>query len=389
MSEDFYRNLKAIENFAGIIDPNHYSPVPEDWYVVITDVVNSTQAIEEGRYKDVNTAGGLAAMALSNLYKNMEHPYVFGGDGVTFLIPGTKVDDVRSIMVDTKRKVGQFFDLTLRVGMVPVSDLLQLGTSISVSKWKVSEFYYQAIFKGSGVDKAEELVKAIDSPYLLMIDEPTPVEANFEGFTCRWKDIPSDKGETVSIIIKENPNANANFNLFASFQKLESILGGIEEYHPINNKTLQMAGSPKTLLREATVSAGSRKGIIRLFHLIKIYLQSLVVKFAMVTGLPLKGSFYTLRDLKQYNIQSSDFRKFDGSLKMVVSISPKKRALLEDFLNQLEAKGSILYGIHISNRALLTCLMHSGSASEVHFVDGADGGYAMAAKMIKEKLTIA
>ena len=31
----------------------------------------------------------------------------------------------------------------------------------------------------------------------------------------------------------------------------------------------------------------------------------------------------------------------------------------------------------------MTCLMHVGSAREVHFIDGADGGYALAAKMLK------
>jgi hypothetical protein len=37
----------------------------------------------------------------------------------------------------------------------------------------------------------------------------------------------------------------------------------------------------------------------------------------------------------------------------------------------------------------MTCMVHSASSGEVHFVDGADGGYAMAAKMLKAKLRTA
>ncbi|MEP0899817.1 DUF3095 family protein [Nodosilinea sp. FACHB-13] len=38
------------------------------------------------------------------------------------------------------------------------------------------------------------------------------------------------------------------------------------------------------------------------------------------------------------------------------------------------------------DRALMTCLVFERSGREVHFVDGADGGYALAAKPLKEKL---
>lgn len=383
MRENFYRDLKPIESFSEIINSSVYSSVPNDWWVVITDVVNSTQAIEEGRYKDVNIAGGLAAMAISNLNQSMEFPYVFGGDGVTFLIPDSMKDDVRSVLVDTKRKVGMFFDLNLRVGMIPVMEILKTGESILVGKWKVSDYYVQAILKGRGVELADSLIKEVDSPYLLMIDEPTPIQANFEGFTCRWQDIPSQNGETVSLILKEN---NTSKDIAESFRELEKILGSENEYHPITAKTLNVSQSPKILSKEATVTAKSKKGVKKFLALIRIYLETWIVRFAVFTGLPLKAYFYMLRDLKQYNIQSSDFRKFDGSLKMVVSLTPEKRIKLESYLESQEREGNLFYGMHISNRALLTCLMHSESSSEVHFVDGADGGYAMAAKALKGKL---
>ena len=45
----------------------------KDWYIIITDVVNSTEAIENGRHKDVGTAGH-AAMAVADTLSDLDFP---------------------------------------------------------------------------------------------------------------------------------------------------------------------------------------------------------------------------------------------------------------------------------------------------------------------------
>ena len=45
MTDDFYPSIQPVESFES------YSPLPADWAVVAADVVNSTRAIREGRYK--------------------------------------------------------------------------------------------------------------------------------------------------------------------------------------------------------------------------------------------------------------------------------------------------------------------------------------------------
>ncbi len=52
-------------------------------------------------------------------------------------------------------------------------------------------------------------------------------------------------------------------------------------------------------------------------------------------------------------------------------------------LEKARIEGRIFYGLHITDRAMITCLMHTGAGHEVHFVDAADGGYAYAAKQLK------
>ena len=54
---DYYARLPMFDGFASVMDPARYQPLPDDWMLGLTDVVSSTNAIEEGRYKAVNTAG--------------------------------------------------------------------------------------------------------------------------------------------------------------------------------------------------------------------------------------------------------------------------------------------------------------------------------------------
>jgi hypothetical protein len=79
--ETFYVDLSVLEDFAQVADPAHYTPVPEDWLVAVGDVRNSTGAIEEGQYKEVNVVGGSLIAATLNVVGPHSIPYMFAGDG--------------------------------------------------------------------------------------------------------------------------------------------------------------------------------------------------------------------------------------------------------------------------------------------------------------------
>ena len=51
---EFIANLPSFTRFSDVADPLRFIPAPQDWRVYCCDVVNSTQAIREGRYKAVN-----------------------------------------------------------------------------------------------------------------------------------------------------------------------------------------------------------------------------------------------------------------------------------------------------------------------------------------------
>jgi hypothetical protein len=85
-------------------------------------------------------------------------------------------------------------------------------------------------------------------------------------------------------------------------------------------------------------------------------------------------------------VTNTDFRKFDDNLRMVISGSVVQGQNLKQYLEKQYRNGILVYGIHISDRALMTCVISDYSLHHVHFVDGSDGGYAMAAKALKEQL---
>jgi hypothetical protein len=70
----------------------------------------------------------------------------------------------------------------------------------------------------------------------------------------------------------------------------------------------------------------------------------------------------------------------------VLSGTAGQRETLITFLEERRAVGELVYGLHAARGALMTCLIFKRQGEHVHFVDGAEGGYALAAQQMKEQL---
>ena len=89
----FYRAIVPFDDFSQITDPRVYHALPDGWWIGLTDVTGSTQAIAKGRYKQVNMAGAAAISAVMNALDSREFPFVFGGDGTSFAVAGEQLLD--------------------------------------------------------------------------------------------------------------------------------------------------------------------------------------------------------------------------------------------------------------------------------------------------------
>jgi len=142
----FYSDLSSFCEFTQFTDESKFTEVPCDWSVVITDIKGSTQAIKEGRYKDVNTIGAASIIVVRKCLKDFDFPFVFGGDGATLLIPNSHVAKVCEDLSALKALSQQNFSLGLRVGVVSVAHLNELGYSLEVGKFELTAGRSIAIF---------------------------------------------------------------------------------------------------------------------------------------------------------------------------------------------------------------------------------------------------
>jgi hypothetical protein len=121
--------------------------------------------------------------------------------------------------------------------------------------------------------------------------------------------------------------------------------------------------------------------------LLRIRLEVVLTNYLIRHQISFRRGSKDLSQVREDDVLSSDFRKFDGTLKMVVACTPGGRKLVTDTLEAMRVRGEVFYGAHVSNRALMTCLIHYSSGREVHFVDAADGGYALAARAMKRQIS--
>jgi hypothetical protein len=83
-------------------------------------------------------------------------------------------------------------------------------------------------------------------------------------------------------------------------------------------------------------------------------------------------------------VANADFRKFDDGLRMTLDCTTEFADALEARL--AAAEPFVLWGVFRQEAAQVTCFVPSATQrGHVHFVDGAGGGYTMAAKAMKAR----
>ena len=158
-TNNFYKNLKQIDDFSKIMQDSNYSLIPNDWYVIVSDIKNSTKAIENGMYKQVNFVAALTIIGILNIDKEEDFPYVFGGDGASLLIPPSLVEKSKKVLIEASKKAKEAFDLELRIGVISIKEIEKRGCFIEITKLQITNDYAQAIIRGNGLELAEELLK--------------------------------------------------------------------------------------------------------------------------------------------------------------------------------------------------------------------------------------
>src|SRR5260370_5675485 len=94
-SDAFYGSIPVFRGFSSLMDPALYLPLPDDWSIGVADIVESTRAIAEARYKAVNMAGAAVIAAVTNALDGRGFPFVFGGGGARLAVSPRRVPRYR------------------------------------------------------------------------------------------------------------------------------------------------------------------------------------------------------------------------------------------------------------------------------------------------------
>lgn len=383
--EAFLRELPEISEFNQLFDTQRYAPVPRSALIVLTDVRGSTSAIEAGRYRDVNALGVASIIAVCNAMRDLELPYVFGGDGATLIIPRGRRLAAERALRGVRKMAQSAFDLELRTSIVPVADLMANGHVARVARYRPSPHTWLAAFSGTAFSQAERWAKEGASGQRYEVNAEGESEASFEGFECRWQPLGSRRGNTVSLLVMalssdEAARAQTYRDVLRAFDRIVDA----PQCSPVSTARLTFSGFWGDYSVEARIRAQGKAGPGYDAALRGARQQTLIGRLLGTFGLS-AGGFNGAR-YKSELVANSDFRKFDETLRMVVDLNRAEQYRLESRLAAEHRAGRLAYGMHKSPAALITCLVRSYQGDHVHFVDGSDGGYALAAKQLKEQL---
>jgi hypothetical protein len=384
MSRHFYRDLPPTTDLLECLESSVCQTVPEDWLILLTDVRGSTRAIAEGRYRQINLMGASSIVAVLNIAGDVELPYIFGGDGATLLIPPELRVAATVALQATQALAQQAFNLDLRIGVIPVADIA-LTQPLRVAKFCASPYYEQAIFSGGGLTAAEVLLKQQESRYAIA---PNPLaKGDFQGLECRWHDIPSPHGEVVTLLAvacERGPEAEQQI-YHDLLQKITTIYGSGGSFSPIRQHDLRVTLQWHALAGESRVRGGDGWWS-RWRYQALLWLSSAIFRYYLLPFNRCSQSGHPWSRYLALVEETADYRKYDDTLRMIIASSAAQRAELEAYLATQQQAGKLVYGLHLSDRATLTCLVFERMGRQVHFVDGADGGYALAATGLKQQL---
>jgi hypothetical protein len=375
---DFFASLPLLASARDTFDTSRYRSAPDDWALAVTDIVDSTGAIARGQHKTVNFVAAMAIAALRNLCAPTRIPFLFGGDGAVIMVPPQYAAKARLELARVRGMAARDFGMTLRAGLVPARDLRRLGSDVLVGRYEPTPGNSFGVFLGGGVGLLEASIRGRGNAELAALaavpdalDDGAPVD--LEGLSCRWDTLDSKRGAMLTLILQ------GATDLSDVHAHVAALAGPDAETRPARQETLKASWPPPGFMLEARAR---RRGGSLLVWAVRVLFETLVARVLLGRGKP-TGRF----DPERYRseiVTNTDFCKHDETVCLVIDCSPTAVEAIKRYLDQVAPARGIRYGVHVSQTALMTCLVLAPADSlHVHFVDGGAGGYTSASRGLK------
>ena len=359
-----------------IADEQVFSKVPHSWNIVVTDVENSTKAVSEGKQQVVNLAATGSIVACLNISREagLEIPFFFGGDGATIIVPDEILEECLFALQLHQERCSISFEFYLRVGHRKVGAMIEQGASLHILKYKRNDLHIMPVILGNALQMAEAEIKSANQK---IPAKDLPYNLNLEGMECKWDKIkpPKNENEILTLIIQSTIVEEQSSVYSNVLERIDDIYGDDSIRHPVTAKRLKMVHKLSRLKNEVKM---------KFSHLTN-------KKLAASWWRSVMGSWFTKytstgRDYLNDLIQLTETLLIDGAINTVISGKKKQREELLEYLNSLEAQGSIVYGFYSSSSSILSCFVTAIDDYHIHFLDGDNGGYTQASKVLKPKL---
>lgn len=381
-SKNFYRNLKALESFDHGLDPKNLSALPRDWFFFVTDIVNSTELVQNKGYRKINQTAAACLTAVLNATEYPVIPYVFGGDGIQLATPAPYYWQTHEALLAVAKRVKRFYGIELQVAGFRVDILANHGHEILVGKLALSEKVDQAVFWGNGLDAVDSWIREND----WSLDQPDNIsEPDLSGLECRWKEIPGKSEEVVTLMAQVLPGHPEPASIYRNLsQWLEDAFGPEASRHPIRQEDLQLHLESNEQSLEVDFRNFEKPAWIRSVMKHWNALENKVGDHMMKAKKRFLGVDWG--DYHQEVLRFGDHQKFSGLLAITSSTTAEKRKALLDRLEAAHQRAELAYGVHLSSHVVITCMIMDRANHHRHFIDGTNAAYTHAAKDFKSRL---
>jgi hypothetical protein len=383
-SDQFFATQPKVTDETHALDASIYVPAPDDWYLIATDVKNSTGAVASGQHKTVNFVAAASIAALKNACAPIPIPFLFGGDGATIMVPASFGNQARLILARLRGLIQRQFGLDLVVGCLQVSDIRANGQDVRVGRYEPTPGNHFGVFTGGGVSLLEKSIKGRGNETLQRLsDIPITLDdggdVDLSGLSCRWDQLKSTRGKMLSVIVLGDDDTLRQ--VYGDIQRLAANGG---DPRPVSAENLRLKWPPPGHRLEAR--ARHKRGPLW-FTTARLLAETAVAHVIITNGLTI-GKFDANR-YKSEIITNTDFCRYDDGLFFVIDCATAAIPVIANYLAAKKGDGTIRFGIHASETALMTCFVTSTDESlHVHFVDGANGGYTRAAELLKGRVTL-
>src|SRR6201986_4940407 len=300
-SDTFYGGIPVFRGFERLMDPALYAPLPDDWIIGVSDIVESTKAIAQARYKAVNMAGAAVIAAVTNALEGREFPFVFGGDGASFAVAPGDLERAREALAATATWVREDLDLSMRVALVPISAIRAQGVDVRVSRFGPSANLSYAMFSGGGLGWAEAAMKRGE---FAVSPAPPGTQPDLSGLSCRFEEIPAARGLILAVLVMPVEGADP-----AAYRKLIEDIVALVERSPDSGRPVPLSGPPlRWPPAGVEFEARAKRGGPLFRRRLGVFAWTLLYYFIMRFGIKIGG--FVPQTYVQQLVENSDFRKY-------------------------------------------------------------------------------